>query len=109
MDNRQFVNEAGAHGELRKEQKDEAAGLAVYAENALAVTSRLTAVAGLRFDHSLRKSRDAFLSNGDQFDWREYNPLLPKSGALYSLPAIEGQLYANASRSDQPPPLLEPQ
>ena len=59
MDNRQFVNEAGAHGELRKEQKDEAAGLAVYAENALAVTSRLTAVAGLRFDHSLRKSRDA--------------------------------------------------
>ena len=107
MDNRQFVNETGEHGELRKEQKDEAAGLAVYAENALAVTSRLTAVAGLRFDHSLRKSQDAFLSNGDQSDRREYNPLLPKLGALYSLPAIEGQLYANVSRSYEPPLLLE--
>jgi iron complex outermembrane receptor protein len=107
MDNRQFVNEAGAHGELRKEQKDEALGLAVYAENALTVTSRLTAVAGLRFDHSIRKSQDAFLSNGDQSDRREYNPLLPKLGALYSVPAIEGQLYANVSRSYEPPLLLE--
>ncbi len=107
MDNRQFVNEAGEHGELRKDQKDEAGGLAVYAENALAVTSRLTAVVGLRFDHSIRKSRDAFLSNGDQSDRREYDPLLPKVGGLYSMPGIAGQIYANASRSYEPPLLLE--
>jgi iron complex outermembrane recepter protein len=107
MNNRQFVNEAGAHGELRKNQKDEAIGLAVYAENALALTSRLTAVVGLRFDHSIRKSRDAYLSDGDQSDRREYNPIMPKVGALYSLPGIEGQLYANASRSYEPPLLLE--
>jgi iron complex outermembrane recepter protein len=107
MDNRQFVNEAGEHGELRKDQKDEAIGLAVYAENALALTPRLTAVLGVRFDHSIRKSRDAFLSDGDQSDRREYNPILPKLGALYALPGIEGQLYANASRSYEPPLLLE--
>jgi iron complex outermembrane receptor protein len=107
MDNRQFVNEAGEHGELRKDQKDEAIGLAVYAENALALTSRLTAVLGVRIDHSIRKSRDAFLNDGDQSDRREYNPVLPKVGALYSLPGIDGQLYANASRSFEPPLLLE--
>ncbi|MBA3317538.1 MAG: TonB-dependent receptor [Gemmatimonadales bacterium] len=107
MDNRQFVNQVGAHGELRKQQKDEAVGLALYAENALALTPRFTAVAGFRLDHSIRKSRDEFLSDGDQSDHREFNPLLPKVGMLYSLPAIQGQLYSNASRSYEPPLLLE--
>src|SRR5699024_4788291 len=107
MDNRQFVNDAGEHGDLSKNQKDEAIGLAVYAENALSLTPRFTAVVGLRFDHSIRKSRDFFLGNGDQSDHREYNPLLPKIGMLYDLPRIDGQLYANVSRSFEPPLLLE--
>ncbi|MBA3260436.1 MAG: TonB-dependent receptor, partial [Gemmatimonadales bacterium] len=107
MDNRQFVNQAGEHGELRKQQKDGAVGLAVFAENALALSARLTAVIGLRFDHSIRKSRDAFVGDGDQSDHREFNPLLPKLGMLYSLPAIDGQVYANVSRSYEPPLLLE--
>jgi iron complex outermembrane recepter protein len=107
MDNRQFVNEAGAHGELRKQQKDEAIGMAVFAENALDLTPRFTAVLGVRVDHAIRKSRDEFLSDGDQSDHREYNPVLPKIGVLYALPAIQGQIYANASRSFEPPLLLE--
>jgi iron complex outermembrane receptor protein len=107
LDNRQFVNQGGQHGELRKNQKDEAAGVAVYAEDALALTPRLTVVAGFRLDHSIRKSRDKFLSDGDQSDRREFNPLLPKIGMLYSLPGVQGQVYANASRSFEPPLLLE--
>lgn len=107
MDNRQFVNEAGEHGALRKQQKDQAVGLALYAENALAVTSRLTAVAGIRVDHAIRKSRDQFLTDGDQSDHREYNPVLPKLGFLYAMPTIRGQVYGNASRSFEPPLLLE--
>ncbi len=107
MDNRQFINQAGEHGELRKQQKDEAVGLAVYAENALALTPRLTAVAGFRLDHAIRKSHDRFLSDGDQSDHREFNPLLPKVGMLYSIPRIQGQVYANVSRSFEPPLLLE--
>jgi iron complex outermembrane recepter protein len=107
MDNRQFVNEAGEHGELRKNQKDEAVGLALYAEDALALTSRLTAIVGFRFDHAIRKAHDHFLSDGDQSDHREFNPLLPKVGMLYAVPALEGQVYANVSRSFEPPLLLE--
>ena len=107
MDNRQFVNQAGQHGALRKNQKDGAVGLGVYAEDALALTPRLTAIAGFRLDHSIRKSRDWFLSDGDQSDHREFNPLLPKVGMLYSLPGIQGQVYANVSRSYEPPLLLE--
>lgn len=107
MDNRQFVNQTGEHGELRKNQKDEAVGLALYAEDALALTPRLTAIVGFRLDHSIRKSRDKFLSDGDQSDHREFNPLLPKVGMLYALPRIQGQVYANVSRSFEPPLLLE--
>jgi iron complex outermembrane receptor protein len=107
MDNRQFVNEGGVHGALRKDQRDEAVGLAIYAEDALALTSRLTALAGFRLDHSIRKSHDKFLSDGDQSDHRAFNPLLPKIGLLYALPRVQGQVYANASRSFEPPLLLE--
>jgi iron complex outermembrane receptor protein len=107
MDNRQFVNQAGSHGELRKDQNDEAIGLALYAEDALELTPRLTAIAGFRLDHAIRKSRDKFLSDGDQSDRREYNPLLPKLGVLYAVPRIQGQVYANVSRSYEPPLLLE--
>ncbi len=107
MDNRQFVNEAGAHGELRKQQKDQAVGVAVYAENSLALTPRLTAVAGFRLDHAIRKSHDRFLSDGDQSDHREFNPVLPKVGMLYAIPRLQGQVYANVSRSFEPPLLLE--
>jgi iron complex outermembrane recepter protein len=107
MENRQFVNEAGEHGELRKQQEDRAVGIAVYAENALALTSRLTAVAGFRLDHAIRKSHDQFLSDGSQSDHRQFNPVLPKVGVLYAIPRLQGQVYANVSRSFEPPLLLE--
>jgi iron complex outermembrane recepter protein len=107
MDNRQFVNQVGQHGELTKDQKDEAVGLGIYAEDALSLTSRFTAILGFRVDHSIRKTHDHFLSDGDQSDHREYNPVLPKIGMLYSLPSLDGQLYANVSRSFEPPLLLE--
>jgi iron complex outermembrane receptor protein len=107
MDNRQFVNQAGSHGALRKKQKDRAVGLAVYGENALSLTPRLTAVLGMRVDHAIRKSADAYLADGDQTDHRVFDALLPKLGLLYGLPSVAGQVYANVSRSSEPPLLLE--
>lgn len=107
MDNRRFENLAGSHGELRKDQKDRAVNLALYGENALAVTPRLTAVLGARLDHAIRKSRDAYLADGDQTDHRVFDAVLPRVGLLYDLPTLGGRLYANVSRSSEPPLLLE--
>ena len=107
MDNRQFDNVAGAHGQLRKYQKDEVEALAVYAEEMLAVSPRLSLILGARFDYSTRKTADAFLSDGDQSDERTYQPLSPKIGVLYGFPSGNGQLFANVSRSFEPPLLLE--
>jgi iron complex outermembrane recepter protein len=107
MENRQFENLAGQHGALRKNQKDQAVGLAGYGENSIAITDRLTGVVGMRLDHAIRKSRDFYLDDGDQSDHRVFDALLPKLGMLYALPAVGGQVYANLSRSYEPPLLLE--
>ena len=59
----------GCTGRLRKNQKDEAVGLGLYAEDALALTPRLTAVVGFRLDHSIRKARRPF-----SIGWRSIRP-----------------------------------
>lgn len=107
MANRQYVNVVGEHGALTKNQTDQVRNLGVYAENVLSVTPRLSAVLGGRFDFSQRETADHFLSDGDQSDRRTYRPFSPKVGVLYALPSVDGQLFANASRSFEPPLLLE--
>jgi iron complex outermembrane receptor protein len=107
MDNRQFDNVAGGHGQLRKDQKDEVEALGIYAEEMLALTPRLSFIVGARFDYSTRRTEDHFLGDGDQSDERTYKPLSPRVGLLYALPSGNGQLFANVSRSFEPPLLLE--
>ena len=106
MDDRQFDNVGGEHGALRKDQKDKVTGHAVYAENALSVTDRLTVIGGLRFDRSVREAQDFFLADGDQSDRRTFSALMPRVGVLYDV-AGDVRLFANASRAYEPPLLLE--
>jgi iron complex outermembrane receptor protein len=107
MDNRQYQNQGGNHGPLTRDEKDEVLNLSLYAENALDVTERLTAVAGVRFDRSKRTVDDHFLSNGDQSDERIFDPVTPRIGLRYDVPAIGGNFFVNASRTVEPPLLLE--
>ena len=106
MDNRHYDNVAGAHGALRKDQKDEVQALALYAEEMLGLSPRFSLILGARFDYSTRKTADDFLSDGDQSDERTYQPLSPKIGMLYAFPS-GSQVFANVSRSFEPPLLLE--
>jgi iron complex outermembrane receptor protein len=104
--NQQYVNNAGEHGALTKDQHDRAKSLALYMEDVLSVTPRLSAVLGARAERATRETRDFFLSNGDQSDKRVYKPVSPKVGLLYAFDS-GAQLFANASRSYEPPLLLE--
>ena len=106
MHNRQFRNVQGEHGALTRDEQDRVTTLALYAEDALSVAPRLTATLGARVDRSTRRAEDFFLSNGDQSDARTYTPVTPRAGLLYALPS-GGQLFANASRTVEPPLLLE--
>ncbi len=107
VDNRRYVNVGGEHGAPTKDQREEVNALALYAEDQLALSPRLTAVLGVRYDHSTRSAEDFFLSNGDQSDERTFDAVLPKVGALYRLGDGDATLFANASRSFEPPLLLE--
>jgi iron complex outermembrane receptor protein len=107
MDNRQYENVQGRHGNLTRDEKDKVLNLGVYAEDALDVTHRLTAVLGARADYSRRTVDDHFLSNGDQSDRRVFQPISPRAGLLYDVPVMHGALFANASRTVEPPLLLE--
>jgi iron complex outermembrane receptor protein len=104
--NHQYVNNQGKHGALTKNQHDRAASIALYMEDLLSITPRFSAILGVRGERATRETKDFFLSNGDQSDKRVYKPVSPKIGLLYSL-ATGSQLFANASRSYEPPLLLE--
>jgi iron complex outermembrane receptor protein len=107
MDNRQYKNVLGEHGALTKDQKDRVAATALYVENVLSITPRFAAVVGARAEHANRKSTDFFLANGDQSDKRTFKPVTPRAGFVLSSPTGRSQLFANASRTFEPPLLLE--
>jgi iron complex outermembrane receptor protein len=107
LDDRQYVNSGGKEGALTKDQRDEAGTTAFYAEDRFSVTPRLSTVAGLRWATSLRRVRDHFLPNGDQSATRNFDAFTPRLGLLYDMPSLNGQLYANISRTYEPPLLLE--
>ncbi|MBK7908648.1 MAG: TonB-dependent receptor [Gemmatimonadetes bacterium] len=106
MRNRQYVNVVGEHGALTRDEQDKATNLAVYAENALSVTPRLTLVAGVRMERATRTVEDDFVSNGDQSDERTFTPVSPRIGAIYRRDSGT-QWYANASRTVEPPIFVE--
>jgi iron complex outermembrane receptor protein len=106
MDNRQYQNLGGEHGTLTKNQKDRATTAAFFAEDVFNVTPKLAAVVGARIENSTRKSQDFFSANGDQSDRRVFKPVTPRAGFTYAV-SEKSQLYGNASRTYEPPLLLE--
>jgi len=107
VDNLHFENVGGDRGDLAKDQEEDAGSVAVYAEDVLALTPRLSAVLGFRYDYAWRDVDDDFLDDGDQTDDRSFDAFMPKLGVLYDLPTVDGQIFANVSRSFEPPLLLE--
>lgn len=105
--NEHYNNSGGIATSLQKKQKESARLFALYAEDIWGITQDLSVVAGVRYDRSTRKNEDQFLSDGDQSGERLYEFVMPKLGILYDLDEIRGQVYANLSRSVEPPLLSE--
>jgi iron complex outermembrane receptor protein len=102
----QFQNLAGQRGAEIKDQVNLATNVGAYAEDQFDVTPSFTAVLGGRLQYALREVRDQFLSNGNQSDDVDYLSFVPKIGFVWRVgPTV--QIFANASKSYEPPLLLE--
>jgi len=105
-DEKRYQNQNGERGTVAADFTNGATSWAAYAENQLDVTPALTLTIGARADSARRTFDDHLLSDGDRSDSRTFSSLSPRFGVLWSVKE-NAQLFANASRSYEPPLLLE--
>jgi iron complex outermembrane recepter protein len=106
-DHREYENLEGERGALTKDQRDEAASIAVYAEDVIEIGGGLSAALGVRYDGSRRALDDAYIVDGDDSDAEWYDALQPRAGLTLEVPSAGLQLFGNAGRLYEPPLLLE--
>lgn len=105
-DERRFENRSGDRGPLAADFTNGATSWAAYAEHQFDATPLMTLTIGARADSARRTFDDHFLGDGDRSDSRTFSSFSPRFGLLWSV-ASNAQLFANASRSYEPPLLLE--
>jgi iron complex outermembrane receptor protein len=108
IDEDRFENLHGRRGARTNRSQQVARNLEAYAENRLYLQPALALVTGLQYAHAEREYRDKFFASPAQNESFEatYVQANPKLGLLYDYsPAV--QIYANISRSFEPPSFAE--
>ena len=101
---RRFENIAGSRGAQTAHFDSLATNYGIYVDNQFDIRPSFTLVTGARADWALRRFTDFFLSNGDQSDERTFKAFSPKLGFVWR-PRDQMQVFANVSRSYEPPVL----
>jgi iron complex outermembrane recepter protein len=109
---RNFANVRGERGALTKDQRNEAINVGAYLEEQFDLARTLTLVLGGRVDYAWRSVSDDFFTDGpddinpDDSDSVDFVSTSPKVGFVWHVtPTV--QFFGNASRSYEPPLLLE--
>jgi iron complex outermembrane receptor protein len=102
-----FANIGGANRRAKtKNQLNKATNIGLYFEEQFDITPVFTLVGGGRLQYSRRSVDDRFLANGDASDSVDYVSFTPVMGFVWKVvPSV--QIYGNASRSYEPPLILE--
>jgi iron complex outermembrane receptor protein len=101
-----FENVRGNHGKKVRDQMQKATSIGLYVEDQFHITERLTLVLGGRLQYARRAIDDAFLRDGNSSGSIDYIDFSPKVGFVWNVhPTV--QVYGNASRTYEPPLLLE--
>jgi iron complex outermembrane recepter protein len=108
-----FTNDIGLPPAKTKNQINLADSIGVYAEEQFDVTPAFTAIVGGRGQYSKRAVRDRMVSDdgpgdidGNDSDSVDFLDFSPRAGFIWR-PAKTVQVYGNASRTYEPPLLLE--
>ena len=100
VDVQRYINTGGLPGAITADGVQDATGLDVFAEGRLFVTDRLALVAGGSYGRATRDyvdRRNAANNDGITYDW-----FSPRFGLLWES-EDGGQVYANVTRSVEPP------
>lgn len=103
IDAKNYVNVNARRGALLNDFDQKATNFESYLEDRLSLDEQWTVIAGLQYAKSKRDSKDQLITaSGDQSVNKTYSQTSPKLGVLYQLqPQV--QVFANASRSFEPP------
>lgn len=103
IDAKNYVNVNARRGALLNDFDQKATNFESYLEDRLSLDEQWTMIAGLQYAKSKRDSKDQLITaSGDQSVNKTYSQTSPKLGVLYQLqPQV--QVFANASRSFEPP------
>lgn len=105
-DSKRFLNIGGKRGALTVDGDENAKNTAIYFQNTLKATDKLSLIIGSQFIYSEREYKDNFLSDGDQSGMRKYYGTSPKIGAVYDYEK-NLQFYTNLSAAYEPPTFTE--
>lgn len=102
-DAKNFRNVNAQRGVMLNDFDQKATNVETYLEDRLSLDEQWTVIAGVQYARSKRDSNDQLITaSGDQSVHKTYHQTSPKLGVLYQLqPQV--QLFANASRSFEPP------
>lgn len=102
-DAKNYLNVNARRGALLNDFDQKATNFETYLEDRLSLDEQWTVIAGLQYAKSKRDSQDQMITaSGDQSVDKTYSQTSPKLGVLYQLqPQV--QVFANASRSFEPP------
>ena len=102
-DAKNYRNVNATRGALLNDFDQKATNFETYLEDRLSLDEQWTVIAGLQYAKSKRDSKDQMITaSGDQSVDKTYSQTSPKLGVLYQLqPQV--QVFANASRSFEPP------
>jgi len=102
----QLQNLNGHRGALIHNQINIATNVGAYAQEEFDVTPTFTGVLGGRAQYAVREVRDRFMIDGNQSDSEDFFSFVPKVGFVWKV-APTAQIFANASKSYEPPLMLE--
>jgi iron complex outermembrane recepter protein len=103
IDDERYVNVGGERGALINGFHDDASRYSAFVEQQLALTERTVLVLGLQGSRNRREAEDQVITNArDESYDRTYSGVSPKLGLRYE-PDAGVSLFANVSRSYEPP------
>lgn len=102
VEDTRFANVRGQNGAKFSDNRQTSLNADFYAQNVHYFTPQTALVVGAQVSHAVRENEDRFPFGPDNSDRQDWTAFSPKAGLLWDI-APQAQVFANVSRSFEPP------